>query len=162
MTIEQDIGDPVARRFDEFYRSHHDRLYRAISLVTGQPDVAQDAVDEAMARAAERWDSISAYDAPEGWVYRVALNWATSFFRRRNRVWTRAPSDRVWDQLPDPDVNRAVAALPATQRSVVIARYYLDWSLDQIAASLGIPSGTVKSRLNRALADLRNVLEVDA
>lgn len=64
MTVEQESGDPVARSFDEFNLANHDRLSRAIALATADADVAGDAVDEAMARAAERWDSISRYDAP--------------------------------------------------------------------------------------------------
>ncbi|HET8617959.1 MAG TPA: sigma-70 family RNA polymerase sigma factor [Acidimicrobiales bacterium] len=52
----------------------------------------------------------------------------------------------------------ALARLPVDQRSVVVLRYYLDWSLDQIAAGLGIAPGTVKSRLHRALRRLENSL----
>ncbi|MEN8235206.1 MAG: RNA polymerase sigma factor, partial [Actinomycetota bacterium] len=117
---------PVVLGFEGFHRTNRDRLYRALVMTVRDADVAAEAVDEAMARAAERWETVGAYDAPEGWVYRVALNWARSVFRRR-RPLPRS-SGLVWDALPDPDVTRAVAALSYKLRVVVVARYYLDWS----------------------------------
>ncbi len=143
---------PVVLGFDGFHKANRDRLYRALVMTTRDPDVASEAVDEAMARAAERWDTVGAYEAPEGWVYRVALNWARSVFRRR-RPLPRS-SGLVRDALPDPDVTRAVAALPYKLRVVVVTRYYLDWSNPQIAERLDVPLGTVKSRLHRALERL--------
>jgi RNA polymerase sigma-70 factor (ECF subfamily) len=142
--------------FDGFYRSHRDRLCRALDLTIRDSDLAAEAVDEAMTRAAQRWETVGAYDSPEGWVYRVALNWATSVFRRRRPLPWRG--EGLWDTLPDPDVSRAVAGLPVKLRTVVVARYYLDWSVSQIAEGLGIPAGTVKSRLHRALARLETEL----
>ena len=146
--------------FRDFHLAHRDRLARAVAIAIRDTDLAVDAVDEAMARAAERWNQVSEYDAPQGWVYRVALNWARSILRRRGRRWLRAPSAVHWDQLPNPDVNRAVAGLPERQRVVVVARFYLDWTLDQIAAALDVPAGTVKSRLSRALDRLAAELGV--
>ncbi len=149
----------AAADFDAFYRAHRDRLYRALALTTGRPDVAQESVDEALARAAERWETIAHYRQPDAWAYRVALNCARSTFRRRARFWRHAPRDRVDDRLPDPEVNRAVRKLPPKLRLVVVARYYLDWPLETIANALDLPTGTVKSRLSRALAALRRELE---
>lgn len=145
-------GMPTVGGFEGFHRTHRDRLYRALVMTIRNPDVASEAVDEAMARAAERWETVGGYDSPEGWVYRVALNWSRSVFRRR-RPLARS-SGLVWDVLPDPDVTRAVAALPYKMRAVIVARYYLDWSTPQIAEGLDIPLGTVKSRLHRALQRL--------
>ncbi len=142
--------------FTEFHRLHHQRLVRALAMTTGDADIANEAIDEAMARAAERWTSIGDYSSPEGWVYRVALNWARSVFRRRHPL--PKTTEAVWDALPDPDVVRAVASLPHRQRVVVVAHYYLDWSTSQIAAYLDIPEGTVKSRLHRSLDRLADEL----
>lgn len=138
--------------FDGFYRTHRDRLSRALDLTIRDTDLAVEAIDEAMARAAQRWSVVGSYDSPEGWVYRVALNWARSVFRRRRSLPWR--DEALWDSLPDPDVSRAVAALPLKLRIVVVARYYLDWSVPQIAGHLQIPQGTVKSRIHRALTRL--------
>jgi RNA polymerase sigma-70 factor (ECF subfamily) len=142
--------------FDGFYRTHRDRLSRALDLTIRDTDLAIEAIDEAMARAAQRWNVVGSYDSPEGWVYRVALNWARSVFRRRRPLpWRDEP---LWDSLPDPDVSRAVAALPFKLRIVVVARYHLDWSVPQIAGHLQIPQGTVKSRIHRALSRLESDL----
>lgn len=139
----------VVASFDGFYRENRERLYRALVMTIRDRDVATEAIDEAMARAAERWSVIGEYASPEGWVYRVALNWSRSVFRRRRPVL--AESEAVWDLLPDPDVARAVADLPMRLREVVVARYYMDWSVPQISGHLNVPLGTVKSRLHRAL-----------
>ena len=141
---------PIVIGFDGFHRKHRDRLYRALALATRDPDTAAEAVDEAMARAAARWDVVGSYDCPEGWVYRVALNWARSVFRRRKHRSTLTGGGPTWDVLPDPDVSRAVERLPHGFRVVIVARYYLDWSIPQIAEALDLPAGTVKSRLHRA------------
>jgi RNA polymerase sigma-70 factor (ECF subfamily) len=61
--------------------------------------------------------------------------------------------------MSDPDLDRAVKELPIDTRAVVILRHYLDWSTDEVARALGIRPGTVKSRLHRAMNDLRNELE---
>lgn len=142
--------------FDGFYRTHRDRLCRALDLTVRDSDLAIEAIDEAMTRAAQRWDVVGSYDSPEGWVYRVALNWARSVFRRRRPLPWRG--EALWDTLPDPDVSRAVAGLPVKLRIVVVARFYLDWSVPQIAEGLQIPAGTVKSRIHRALARLESDL----
>lgn len=150
---------PVVSGFDGFYRANRERLYRALVVAIRDRDLAVEAVDEAMARAAERWAVVGNYDSPEGWVYRVALNWSRSVFRRRRPVI--AESEAVWDSLPDPDVARAVADLPLRLRTIVVARYYLDWSVPQISDYLDIPLGTVKSRLHRALGRIERILGKD-
>lgn len=150
-------------RFEGFYRSERPGLYRALALTLGDPDLAAEAVDEAMARAYQRWRRVCGYDNPAGWVYRVGLNWAISRSRKRGRVVTVAA---VHDERgctdpapPDDDLTAAVAALPDKQRQVVVLRYHLDWSIDKIGAALALPAGTVKSRLHRGLAALRENLE---
>lgn len=155
---ETDRGSGVG--FDEFYRRHRDRLARALALNIRDADLAADAVDEAMARVAERWGTVGSYASPEGWVYRVALNWSVSALRRRRLRWLRAPSHAQWDQLPNPDVNRAVAQLDPDRRAIVVARFYLDWTIEQIAVALELPAGTVKSRLSRTLDVLAEELGV--
>jgi RNA polymerase sigma factor (sigma-70 family) len=155
--FEPDTAEiPTAIGFDCFYRANRDRLYRALVMTIRDADVASEAIDEAMARAAERWNVVADYHAPEGWVYRVALNWSRSAFRRKRPILS--PPELMWDALPDPDVTRAVAALPYKLRVVVVSRYYLDWTNSEIATGLDIPLGTVKSRLHRALAQLETAL----
>lgn len=153
------------RTFTGFYPAAHDEVYRSLALTLRDGDLAADATHEALARAWERWDEVSTYANPRGWVYRVALNWARSTLRRgaRELLAARTPSrDRVEMPPPaDPAVERALRGLPIAQRAVVVLRLYCDWSVEDVAAALEVPPGTVKSRLARGLGRLRERLEVD-
>jgi DNA-directed RNA polymerase specialized sigma24 family protein len=146
--------------FDRFYRDNADDLRRALCLAVGDVDLGTDAADEAMARAYERWTDVSTYANPTGWAYRVGLNWAISRQRRHRWRDRRPVPDGAAPAVPgDPDLSTAIAALRIEERAVVVCRYLLDWSVDDTAASLGIPTGTVKSRLARALEHLARHLE---
>lgn len=122
-------------------------------MALGDVALADEAVDEAMTRAVALWETIRRYDRPEGWLYRVGINWARGAFRkRRYEFLTDIPDSPVPDNpLRDPEVIEEVGRLSLKLRTVVVARYYLDWSTAEVAVALGIPEGTVKSRLSRAL-----------
>ena len=146
--------------FEGFYNQSWSKVYRAVAVLTRDWDLASEAVDEAMVRAFENWKSVSHMSNPEGWVYRVAVNWARSRLRRRS-LWRKlSPGSSVIHdpEVADPVTVDAVRSLPAGQREVVVLRFLLDMSEADTAEALGIPKGTVKSRLNRALASLREEL----
>lgn len=152
---------PVA--FDEFYRSHAGPIMRALELTLRNRELAEDALNEAMARAFQRWNRVAHYANPEGWVFRVAVNWAMSWLRRRRRERERPLTARTSDETGldprDQDLERAMVALSVDHRSVVVCRFFLDWSVKQTAEALDIAEGTVKSRLARALENIRTELE---
>lgn len=153
-------GDTLG--FAVFYTAHHATVARALALTLGDSELGVEAADEAMTRAYQRWATVQHYGNPAGWVYRVGLNWARSFLRKRRRTTTSPYLDEqaVDDPQPgDPRLARALAELDPKHRAVVVLRYYLDWSVDQTAEALDIPPGTVKSRLHRALNQLESVLE---
>ena len=145
--------------FDEFYGRARAELARALSLALGDVDLGVEAVDEAMARAYERWPTVSRLDRPEGWVYRVAMNWALSFLRRRRRS-----DHRLYDPgadhtaISDPDVHAALGELDVKHRTVIVCRHLLGWSVAETAAALKVREGTVKSRLHRAHRILQSSL----
>jgi RNA polymerase sigma factor (sigma-70 family) len=146
--------------FESFYRSEADRVRRALAVSLGDAHVAGEAVDEAMTRALARWDQVSRLDSPAAWVYRVGLNWSISRWRRLRR---EAPLDDLDRTVGAPEplaggVADALRALPIDQRAVVVCRALLECSTIETAAALGIPEGTVKSRLHRGLAALRAAL----
>jgi len=145
--------------FDEFYASTRPNIGRALSLTLGDPDLAFEATDEAMARAYERWPLVSRLDRPEGWVYRVAMNWALSILRRRKRSDHRLydPSDTSL-AIADPDVHAAIGELDVKHRTVIVCRHLLGWSVADTAAALRVREGTVKSRLFRATRILQSRL----
>lgn len=138
--------------FEAFYAETRKPLARALAVTTGDRDLAVEAVDEAMARAYQRWSRVARLDNPGGWVYRVGLNWATSVLRRRSRPvpgsWRPGPVDNP--APAEPAVLAALAELDVRQRAVVVCRYLLGWSDAETAAALSTPIGTVKSRLHRA------------
>ncbi|HEX6423081.1 MAG TPA: sigma factor-like helix-turn-helix DNA-binding protein [Acidimicrobiales bacterium] len=142
----------VVRSFDDFYRSARPSIGRALALALGDVDLAGDATDEAMVRAFERWATVSRLDRPEGWVYRVGLNWSLSLLRRRRRSPHRLYQPATVDgpRAPDPEVHEALGALDVKHRSVIVCRHLLGWSVGETAAALGVREGTVKSRLHRA------------
>jgi len=166
LTIEFEQADDAPETvaiadFDDFYRARRDRVARALALTLGDAHLGAEAADEAMTRAYQRWSHVGGYDDPGAWVYRVGLNWATSFLRRRNRapkpLFEAGPADI--GPLNEPTVLHALADLPVAQRAVVICRFYLGLNEAETAAALHIRPGTAKSRLSRALAHLRTSLD---
>jgi RNA polymerase sigma-70 factor (ECF subfamily) len=152
----------AAEPFEAFYRAHVDRVYRALAVTLGDSQLAREAADEAMARAYAHWRRVRGLDNPGGWAYRVGLNWATSWWRklRRERALPGGRRDAV---VPPPDLEataarEALARLALPSRAVVVCRVLLDMSTAETAVVLGVPEGTVKSRLARALAALRTAL----
>lgn len=146
--------------FEAFYRAESEGLYRALTVALGDVQLAREATDEGFVRAYQHWRKISAYDNPAGWVYRVALNWARSRLRKTKReVITDDIRQVAAGWTSDPGLIDAVQNLSLEFRSVVVLRYLMQWSTAEVAEALGIPSGTVKSRLARALEQLRASLD---
>src|SRR6266699_2024616 len=152
--------------FDEFYASSAARLVRHGYALTGDMAEAQDIAQEAFARAWQRWAAVRDCDSPEAWVRRVATNLAASRWRRI-RVARAAAGQPA--QQPAPEVSTDTVALvsglrtlPERQRTVLVLHYMCDLSVDQIAAELRCPAGSVKSWLSRgrtALADAVRVID---
>lgn len=160
-----DTGEiPIVRMqepsFEAFYRTHRQHIFRALALTLGNRDLAAEAVDEAMTRTYQHWRSVSTFDNQAGWTYRVGLNWARSRLRKRRReiLSDQMPEASTEITFADPYLDRAVKALPLDSRAVVVLRHYLDWSTEETAKALGVRPGTIKSRLHRAMNELREEL----
>jgi RNA polymerase sigma-70 factor (ECF subfamily) len=149
--------------FDEFYRAERSNVLRAVVFALDDADLGLESTDEALARAYERWDEVGAMRNPAGWVFRVAVNLGRNRLRRRLLERRKpVPPDRDRPDIEgvaDPAVAHALAQLPLDQRVVVVLRFHLDWSIDEIAEAVDCASGTVKSRLHRALHRLGTMLE---
>jgi len=161
--IDRSARDAAKGTFSDFYSAHRDATYRAVLVATRNPHRAEDAVQEAFLRAYDRWDSVQHHDRPHAWVIRVALNVATSWWRRHRREQA-SPPDRPAppDARPmDADLVRLVWDLPKRQRQVVALRVLADLSVTDTAQALGMAEGTVKATLHRALRRLRGALEAD-
>lgn len=154
-SIEVVVAQSLQPDFPSFYQETYSSVTRALSATIRDVDLAAEATDEAMARAYASWSKVQRYDNPAGWVYRVGLNWAISVQRRRNRK-SKLTTETVTPPVDtvDPSLYEALGDLDPKLRSVVVCRYLLDWSTEQTAEALAIRSGTVKSRLHRALEQL--------
>lgn len=145
--------------FEVFYADRSDQVYRTLAVTLRNSELAREATDEAMVRAFARWNKVRRFRNPEGWVYRVAYNWALDRLRRSEPPLGDLPGRTIDNPLPRPDLARALDALPVEQRAVVVLRVVHDWSEEDVAYALEIPVGTVKSRLSRALQTLRSEVE---
>lgn len=148
--------------FADFYTEKIGPLVGALTATLADPVVAQDAAQEAMLRACQRWNKVAKLANPTGWCYRVGLNWATSRWRKRRLEVMTGTSDltRVVNDPnpPDEELLKAVLSLSIDHRSVVVLRLWMDWSISETAFALDLPEGTVRSRLSRALDQLRRKL----
>jgi RNA polymerase sigma-70 factor, ECF subfamily len=149
--------------FSAFYRQSWVEIYRPLVATLRDPDLAAEAVDEAMERAYARWSKVSSLSNPEGWIYRVAYRWGVDRLRRRSverRLLPRLSTGPTMGEIPtvEPLLGGALSALPIDQRAVVVLACAFDWSEADIADALRIRPGTVKSRLHRGLARLREEL----
>jgi RNA polymerase sigma-70 factor (ECF subfamily) len=150
-------------QFDEFYQAAFARLVGQLFLVTGDLQAAEDVVQEAFVRALARWTRLRTFDVPELWVRRVALNLAISERRRvRRRLAVAAwlPLPRAVPPMSENALALAEALkrLPVTHRQVVLLHYALGLPVDQVAEQLRLPAATVRGRLARARAGLRDQL----
>ena len=149
--------------FTAFYERCRGEVHAAVAVTVGDHHLAADAVDEAFVRAAERWDEVSRMDRPAGWVYRVAVNWATSWRRK----WSRRPTLPVQaldgahhDDLDSVTLADGLAGLPLLQRQMLVLRFVLGYSVPVTAVALDVAEGTVKSGVHRARQQLRADAEV--
>lgn len=147
--------------FDAFYRGTATRLLRYAYGLTGDPAEAQDLVQEAYARAWQRWRRVSGYEDAEAWLRLIVTRLATDRWRRLSvrRARAQRPPDPV--APPSEDTVLLVAALrtlPAGHRRALALHYLLDRSVAEIAAETGVSVNTVKSWLARGRGGLAAAL----
>jgi RNA polymerase sigma-70 factor (ECF subfamily) len=150
--------------FDRYW----ELAWRAAYAVTADRALADDAAQDAIQRAFGALDRFDETRPFGPWLKRIAANRAIDLLRRGRRLTSldEHSTAGTWElggSLEDRDGFRvaveAVAALDPPKRIVVVLRYWLDLPVDEIAGVLGIPVGTVGSRLSRALSELRVALE---
>ncbi len=151
--------------FVEYVRARQHALLRAAYLVCGDVHLAEDLLQGALVKLAERWPRLKG-EHPDAYVRTILYRDAVSAWRRRRHEVLGLPAggadgrrpdgaDRVTDRV---DLERALAALTAKQRAVLVLRFVEDRSEREAAAVLGVSVGTVKSQTHAALERLRCVM----
>ncbi len=152
--------------FEEYVHARSGYLLRVAYLLCGDRHLAEDLVQEVLARAHRRWSNITA-EQPDGYL-RSALVRAHLSWRRRRSNTERAvdwlPEQSVADDFTHTHAQRAqlwqlLHTLPRTQRTVLVLRYFEDLDDDRIAEILHCARGTVRVHASRGLAALRGRIE---
>jgi RNA polymerase sigma-70 factor (sigma-E family) len=152
--------------FERFVLERSTGLLRTAVLLVGDRGHAEDLVQTALLRLARRWGSIREH--PEAYARMVLVNLTRDHWRRLGRhakeqeldeavqhAVTRDPADTVVDRDA---LRRALAGLPRRQREVMVLRFFVDLSVAETAAALGVSEGTVKTQTSRAVTRLRQEL----
>jgi RNA polymerase sigma-70 factor (ECF subfamily) len=147
------------------------RLDAAARLILRDPDQAKDAVQETLVRAWRDLPTLRSPDRFDAWLHRLLYRACIDEARRlrRHRVdveLTPIDSPLVGDMtssINDRDqLDRGFSRLEPEARALIVLHHYLDLPLPEVASVLGIPLGTAKSRLHRAIQSMRAVLDADA
>ncbi len=149
--------------YTEFVHARLESLRRLAYLLCGDPQRADDLVQEAITKLYTRWHRIAEVASPEQYLRKILIR---EFIDERRGSWAkvrlvaRAPERRAQadDAESRLDLRAALMRLPGRQRAVVVLRFFDDLSVEQTAAVLGCSAGTVKSQTSDALAKLRRLL----
>jgi RNA polymerase sigma-70 factor (ECF subfamily) len=160
--------------FEEIVNRYQQLAFRTAYVITGSAAEAEEAAQDAFVKAYRALGTFRTGAEPRPWLLRIVANEARNRVRsagRRHQLELRLAADfRPGDAAPSPEAAavdaedrrrllESVNALEENDRLVVASRYLLELSSEEAAAALGIPEGTVKSRLSRALARLRQQVE---
>lgn len=149
----------------DLYAASSFRLVGVVGAICRDRDETEEAVQDAFVRLMANWATVSRYDDPEAWVRKVALRQVSNRRRKALNGLKAALRHGPQPDVPKPtpatvDAERALAGLPEQQRAVIVL-HRLGLDADGIAVALGVPVGTVRSRLARARASLSPVLRED-
>lgn len=141
------------------YREHGPALLRYLRRMTGRSDSAEDLLQETFVQALRGWDRSGELRSPRAWLFTIARHLGLNAVHRRRRM-APIPED-VADRPAEPDhplrdrMRAAIERLPEKQKEALKLRLQDDLSYEEVAAVLGVPVGTVRSRLHHAIRSLR-------
>lgn len=152
-------------RLRTFVATEYPRVVAAVTLVCGDSSAAEDAVQEALARACEQLARGAHIRNLAAWVTTVASNHTRTGFRRSERERRALVRLAVRESPDEPDsradaiaVHHAVSQLPRRQRHAVVLRYFLGLDIVEVAAELGVAEGTAKALLYQGRNRLAHAL----
>lgn len=160
------------RAFDRLVHEHQRRIYFTVRKIVLDHDAADDIVQDTFVKA---WTNLDRFDHSRPfypWLQRIAVNTALNYSKKTSREDRRretGPMNNEPDRDDDPlqqiigselndKIRTAMARLPADQRTVMVLRTREELSYREISEQLGIPAGTVMSKLSRAREKLKNEL----
>jgi RNA polymerase sigma factor (sigma-70 family) len=161
-------GDREA--FGQLAAGEVDRLHAIARLILRDPDLAEDAVQEALVRCWRQLPKLRDVERFDGWLYRILMRTTADEHLRRRRHEGAVQSIRMEPVVRDGAVDLAdrdeleggFRRLSIDHRAIVVLHHYIGLPLPEVAAALGIPPGTAKSRYHYAMLALRTALEADA
>jgi RNA polymerase sigma factor (sigma-70 family) len=170
--VQEDAPQWELPSWEEIVRTHSARVYRLAYRLTGNQHDAEDLTQEVFVRV---FRSLSSYTPGtfEGWLHRITTNLFLDGARRKQRIRFEGLADDMAQRLPgtelspaqawderhlDSDVQDALRALPPDYRAAVVLCDIEGFSYEEIAATLGVKLGTVRSRIHRGRAQLRAAL----
>lgn len=152
--------------FEEMFAKERAAVFRALFLITGSPQEAEELMQDAFLKVWERWEGISQMESPVGYLFQVAFNMARSRLRRVKLAAKHAtrigPSEDPFEAADLHDaVVRALAGLSERQRMALVLTDLLDVSSADAARLLRVRASTVRSLASQGRAALRSTMEVD-
>lgn len=165
---QRGMDDAHDRAYADFVRERSHALLRSAFLLTGDQHLAEDLVQEALARTHRAWSRLEQPGNAEAYARKVMYHAQVSFWRRP-KVAEALPGDsleRHCGRTDDPaeeaarrvTLHRALLALSPKQRAVIVLRYFEDHTEAEAAQLLGVSVSTVKTQCGRALARLRTLV----
>jgi RNA polymerase sigma-70 factor (ECF subfamily) len=170
LVVPTERPETIEATFARLSERELDRCYSLAGYLLGNADEAEDATQEAMARAWRARETLRDSASFDGWLDRILVNACMDRMRRRKLVQfveieegEEVPGrDPFRDLLAKDELGRVLHVLTPEQRAVVILRFWRDLPIEEIATRLDCPAGTVKSRLHSAIAALRSEMDRDA
>lgn len=162
-----DVVTPSAAAFETFYDREFDAMVRVAFLIVGSTETAEELVQDAFIRVHQRWTQL---DAPRAYLRTAVVNGCRDRIRRRVRWRQRVPLLAAEPSAAEhaahhdgsgerADLVAALRGLPLRQRSALVLRFYGGFTEAEIATTLGVQPGTVKSLIHRGLESLRTEIE---
>jgi RNA polymerase sigma-70 factor (ECF subfamily) len=165
--LEVETSSARGAAFTALAQAHLDRAYRLARAILRDPAEAQDATHDAFVQAWLKWSTLRDPARFDQWFDRILVNTCRNRLHRASRWRATDISAEVAITAGDPFgeahdrdlIGNAIAMLSPDHRIVVALRYYADLTVDEIASRLGIPQGTVQSRLHYALKRLHAAID---
>lgn len=160
-------GDREA--FGQLAAGEVDRLNAIARLILRDPDLADDAVQEALVRCWRQLPKLRDVERFDAWLYRILMNAVADEFRRRRRFEATVQAVRLEPSISDEtrsladrdEIEQGFRHLSVEHRAIIVLHHFVGLPLPAAAVALGIPGGTAKSRYHHAMSALRAALEAE-